>query len=171
MVQRNLETEQLNDTTIYILPLLVHNIISKSELLNKRSGFINAYLEDINRPYLEDKLLIIIKIKNTVECYDLMDKFEALDIYHSKYYTRINRERYMIYVFTLLPTIKKEVNKLKCHDCVNLLFCSKCKIIDFWENKSSGLESKNLFNVRRIDNIHYKPDVIPEEDYLPNLKL
>ena len=46
-----------NYTTEYILPFLFND----KTFFNKEYGFVNAYVNDINRPYLEDKIIILFR--------------------------------------------------------------------------------------------------------------
>ena len=73
-----MELRNLNDVSTYILPLIDDSITLDDISIN--SGFINAYTEDINRPYLEDKVFLLYDSKvNTAESMNRFRKFRDLD--------------------------------------------------------------------------------------------
>ena len=53
--------KNLNDVSIYIVPLMDDNLTWQD--LTVESGFINAYTSDKNRPYLEDKVFLVMIVK------------------------------------------------------------------------------------------------------------
>ena len=105
-----MELKNLNDVSTYILPLVDDSITLDDVSTN--SGFINAYTEDINRPYLEDKVFLLYDSKvNTVESMNRFRKFRDLDTLYNMKYIQINKHPYTVYCFSN-PTNKKDISSL-----------------------------------------------------------
>lgn len=138
------ELNNLNDVSIYIVPLIDDNITLTD--LSVESGFVNAYTEDIDRPYLEDKVFLLYDSSvNTKESLARSKKFSQLDTIHHKKYLKINKKHYTLYCFNLVkykrdilslrsvgkaerPEASLEINRFWCSmtvpDLVNRLFLS-----------------------------------------------
>lgn len=156
-------SKNLNDVSIFIVPLLDDNITQSD--LSEESGFVNAYTNDINRPYLYDNIFLMYKSSaNTIESMNRFKKFKQLDTIHNTIYITINGEHYIVYTF------QKVKNRL---DVKNLLIGSKCidlnsklYISNFWGCTTANDLTYRLFLP------HYKlGDTIeatfPEEDFYP----
>ena len=103
-----MELRNLNDVSTYILPLIDDSITLDDISIN--SGFINAYTEDINRPYLEDKVFLLYDSKvNTAESMNRFRKFRDLDTLYNMKYIQINKHPYTVYCFSN-PTYKKDIS-------------------------------------------------------------
>ena len=85
------ELNNLNDVSIYIVPLIDPNISLVD--ISVESGFVNAYTEDIDRPYLEDKVFMLYDTSvNTVESMNRYLKFSKLDTLHHIKYIKIDKK-------------------------------------------------------------------------------
>lgn len=105
------ELKNLNDVSIYIVPLIDDNITLTD--LSIESGFVNAYTEDIDRPYLEDKVFLLYDSSvNTRESLDRFLKFSKLDTLHHQKYIKINKKHYTLYCFNLIK-YKKDIISLR----------------------------------------------------------
>lgn len=72
--------KNLNDVSIYIVPLCDNNITWRD--LTVESGFINAFTIDKNRPFLEDKVFLVYDSSvNTAESLETHSKMCKLDSY------------------------------------------------------------------------------------------
>lgn len=148
----------MNDVTKLIIPLLNDNI--EYEDLDSSTGFVNAYTEDLNRPYMQDYIFLMYK-SSAPNALKRFLKFKNLDM-HSTKYSVINKEHYTIYAFPIIQNKKDIRNILKGYDISNA--DNKLKIYQFWKNN----EVENLKS--RIFDNHFSilpaiEDKIPEEDY------
>ncbi len=149
----------MNKVSKFIVPLIDDNITEAD--LSEEAGFVDAYTEDKNRPYLEDKVFLMYKPTRTQQSLDTYLKLSKLDsLYNIKYIT-INREHFTIYCFV---TLNKDINQLKKGSRFKSVN-SRVRILNFWSTKSDDL-------VRRV----FLPDFqfnepireeLPEEDYYP----
>lgn len=156
-----MELKNLNDVSIYILPLLDSNITLDD--ISSNSGFINAYTEDINRPYLEDKVFLLYDSKaNTVESMNRFRKFKCLDTLYNIKYIQINKHPYTVYCFNNL-SYKKDINSLISIGKTSTIDAST-EILNFWKNVPVPELTSRLFyrNYRLGESIRA---VLPEEDY------
>lgn len=105
------ELNNLNDVSIYIVPLIDPNISLTD--ISVESGFVNAYTEDIDRPYLEDKVFMLYDTSvNTVESMNRYLKFSKLDTLHHTKYIKIDKKHYILYCFNIIE-YKKDIRSLK----------------------------------------------------------
>lgn len=105
------ELNNLNDVSIYIIPLIDDNITLED--ISVESGFINAYTEDIDRPYLTDKIFLLYDSSIvTIESTNRFAKFQNLDTLHHSKYIKINKKHCILYCFTIVK-YKKDIDSLK----------------------------------------------------------
>lgn len=140
------------------IPLLNADI--KMSDIKEDSGFVGAYFEDINRPYLTDHMFLMyddaVKGENVAKRFYKMKKLNSC---HSSRIVRINDKPYTVYVFTINKTIKnlREGNIL-------LSVKQKERILDFWDHRDSWITNNVLLGTMYE---HPEPQVLPEEDYAP----
>lgn len=87
-------------TTSFILPLMFDN----KDILFSKYGFVNAFLEDINRPWLDNHIFILYKtcsISSSIE-----DDMKKNKYYYDTYQIVIDNQFYNEYVFIIPPEIK-----------------------------------------------------------------
>ena len=156
-----MELKNLNDVSTYILPLIDDSITLDDISIN--SGFINAYTEDINRPYLEDKVFLLYDSKvNTVESMNRFRKFRDLDTLYNMKYIQINKHPYTVYCFSN-PTYKKDISSLISIG-KTITTDASVKILKFWNNVPVPELTSRLFyrNYRIGEPIKA---ILPEDDY------
>lgn len=154
------ELSNLNDVSIYIIPLLDDNITLRD--ISPESGFINAFTEDKNRPQLSDKIFLLYDNSvNTEESLERYLKFEHLDTVHNKRSIIINRKPYTIYCFTIV-NYRKEIKELSKS---GKTFSDKAKteILQFWLCHETLEFNRRLF----VSTYASTPiqAISPEEDY------
>ena len=155
------ELKNLNDVSIYMIPLLDDNITLED--ISPRSGFINAYTEDINRPYLENKIFLLYDSKvNTVESLNRFRKFSYLDTLYNIRYIQINKHPYTVYCFNN-PVYSKDIDSLtKIGKTITTK--ANLEINRFWNNVPvPDLVNRLFYRDYRIgESIRA---TLPEEDY------
>ena len=151
--------------TKLILPL-IGDFIKPSDLdTSDNSGFVDAFIEDVNRPYLRDKIFLMYRVNVPVSVMVLRDYFfrESGKLYEKRSIT-INGISYFLYAFSILEKDvldifkgqppKKDGNYLK--------------IIKFWNFNDEFI---NEFTCHR--HLLFKTDgkdtQVPEEDMPNNL--
>lgn len=155
--------KNLNDVSIYIVPLLDNNLTWRD--LTVESGFINAYTSDINRPYLEDKVFLLYDSEvNTKESLERFCKFSRLDTVYNTRYITINKHHYTVYCFSN-PTYKKDISNLllngKTYNAQ-----AKNEIAMFWNNVPVPELTERLY----YEQYRFGKPItaqLPEEDYYP----
>ena len=154
-----MELKNYNLTTKLIIPLLDDNITLED--VSEESGFVNAFTEDINKPYYDNHIFLLYKSVDTIESLRRFQKFNILETIHNIRYITINKEHYIVYTFV---KINKDINNiLKCGQCFNPK--NSLEINNFWKNIDN-----DLFQRLFIPQYEYSKDikdVLPEEDYYP----
>lgn len=162
-----MELNKLNDVSIYLIPLIDDNITLSD--VSEESGFINAYTEDKNRPYLTDKVFLLYDSSiNTEQALNRFIKFDKLETLYNKSFIKIKNKSYTIYCFTLV-SYKKDIKNLIQFGKV---YSAKARIeiLQFWR----GHETLDM--IRRLSINTYRCDepisaISPEEDYYDDLIL
>lgn len=149
----------MNEVTKLILPLLNDEITYED--LDSSTGFINAYTEDSNRPFLENHIFLMYK-SSAPNALKRFLKFKNSKNLHSTRYMVHNKEHYTVYAFPIIENKKDIRNIIKGYDITNV--DNKLKIYNFWKNH----EVDNLKD--RIFDNHFEilpaiEEIIPEEDY------
>lgn len=152
---KNFEDEPTN-TAICLTPFL----FTESKIFSKSYGFINAYSQDINRPFLEQHVIYLFKYC-TDNINELDEFFNRNTYFFNRLLIRINGELYIRY--TMVICEKEIINALK-YPVSQWPAKEKCKIISFWKNISNYYFFYNLFNSYNDTQRLYDTDILPEED-------
>lgn len=141
------------------IPLLNADI--KESDIKADSGFVDAYFEDKNRPYLTDHVFLMYD--DNVKGENVAKRFNKLSKLNSCYGTtivRINDKFYTVYIFTIDRTIKN----LRAGNIL-LSVSQKQRILDFWDHKDPWVTNNVL-----LGTMYEYPEqsVLPEEDYAPD---
>lgn len=154
-----MELKNYNLTTKLIIPLLDDNIVLED--VSEESGFVNAFTDDINKPFYDNHIFLLYKSVDTIESLRRFQKFNKLTTIHNIRYITINNEHYIVYTFV---KINKDINNiLKCGQCFNPK--NSLEINNFWKNIDN-----DLFQRLFIPQYEYSKDIkdiLPEEDYYP----
>ena len=154
-----MELKNYNLTTKLIIPLLDDNITLED--ISEESGFVNAFTEDINKPYYDNHIFLLYKSVDTIESLRRFQKFNVLETIHNIRYITINKEHYIVYTFV---KINKDINNiLKCGQCFNPK--DALEINNFWKDIDNDLFQR-LF-IPQYEYTKDIKDVLPEEDYYP----
>ena len=141
------------------IPLLNDNITLSD--IEKDSGFVEAYFEDINRPYLTDHIFLMYD--DTIKGEKVAKRFCKLGKLNSCYgkrFATINGKLYTVYMFT----INKTIRNLRAGNIL-LSVTQKQKILDFWDHKDAWVTNNVLLETMYE---HPEKSVLPEEDYVPD---
>lgn len=149
-------------TTRYILPF----IFESSELFQDKYKFINAYVEDINRPFLDNHILLIFEYDSKINN-DLESKITQNDWFCAKYDLFINGIFYIEYVFIIPHQYKKIINAIKDGYFNSIDENSKIKIISFWKNQDFSYLKEllnNSMDLTKIKSLIDRNEIVTEED-------
>ena len=139
-----------------ILPLIDNNI--SLEDIAEDTGFVGIYMEDINRPYLDDHIFLMYNW-NDVMSTKVFYKFKNMSSFYGYRIIYLKGVPYIVYTFTsnsLINRLKKGVAILRD--------VNKLRILQFWQFKDAWV----ALNVTRGTVIDDSPrDILPEEDYMP----
>lgn len=144
-------------TTSFILPF----IFEKKDVLFNKYGFINAFLEDINKPWLNNHIFILYEsssISSSIENDMKKNKY-----YYDTYQIVIDNHFYDEYVFIIPPEIKITVDSFKQFSYNVLSADKKIKILKFW----NCFDFEHIYKLLHNDNEFHALEgieTIPEED-------
>lgn len=148
-------------TTSFILPLILKN---KDVLFNKY-GFINAFLEDVNRPWLDNHIFILYKTSSISD--SIEDEMRANEYYYDTKSLKINNEFYQEYIFIVPSQYKELIRDFKELSYTNLTTEDKIKILQFWDCFDFPHIKKLIDNESEyVGVIEDLKEIIPEEDAL-----
>ena len=137
-----------------IIPLIDESI-TLEDILD--DTFIGCYIEDINRPYLDDHIFLLYKwgdYKSSKVFYN----FKKAKSFYGYKIMYINGESFIIYTFTSNSSIRS----LKKGNSV-LGSIAKLRILRFWQFTDKWV----TFNIMRGTIMCDPPsDTVPEEDYI-----
>lgn len=150
-------------STRYILPFL----FTDKKYFTDKYSFINAYIQDINRPYLEDKIFIVFEYDPKVYS-EINNEMTSNSYYFTKYDLHMNNKYYIEYVFVIPP--KYNITIKNIIDGKFNYISAECKIniISFWGNMDlSYLKDllKNPKDLLDIISLEERNEIITEEDY------
>lgn len=140
------------------IPLLNADI--KLSDIDSTTGFVGAYFEDINKPYLTDHMFLMYD--DTVKGDNVAKRFYKLSKLNSCYGKRIvtiKGKLYTVYIFTINSTIKR----LRDGN-IMLSVDQKQRILDFWDHKDPWITNNVLLGTMYE---HPESSVVPEEDWAP----
>ena len=137
-----------------IIPL-IDNSISLDDIQDET--FVGCFVEDKNRPYLDNHLFLLYKWGEN-KSIKVFYKFKQSKSFYGYRVMYINGESYIVYAFTSNPNI----NRLKKGNAI-LEDVSKLRILRFWQYKDDWV----TWNIAR-GTVMGDPasGTVPEEDYL-----
>lgn len=143
-----------------MLPLLDENF--KLSDFTEQTGFVDGYLEDINRPSLVNHIFLLYDGNlDTVEKIERDQRFRSFSHLYSRKVIFISGNPYLIYTFV---TISKDIERIRGGKTPYKQEDLK-KIMLFWT-----LNDDFIFELACNRNVHFKTEglVVPEEDYRPD---
>ena len=142
------------------IPLLNNKIEWKD--IQDCSGFVGAYFEDKNRPFLNDHLFLLYdaesKEESSLKC---MYKLNSLDNIYETHIVYIKDKPYTVFTFTINGTIRR----LRDGNII-LNPVQKQRVLDFWKAKDAWVMNNVLLGTMYEQP---EPSILPEEDYMPEL--
>lgn len=143
----------------FILPLLDDELTIDD--LSPKAGFVDAYTDDINRPYLDNHIfLLYIANLDSKESYNRTMKFKQLKSIYNILDVRIKGVLCKLYTFCITNPAIKYIFK----NSFMLSDSDKTKILKFWKSEDDDI---NEFFVKNIDTIvhSFNSTSVPEWDY------
>lgn len=159
--KKYLDPKNRTITTMFLLPL----ILDSKDILFKYYGFINAFIEDINRPWLDNHIFILYKVSSVSNT--IQEEFKKNKWYYDTKNIIIDGEYYEEYIFVVKPELKEIVNNFKNYSYNILTTDDKIKILKFW----NCFDFDHIYSLLSEDNepknlIEDRKEIIPEEDSL-----
>lgn len=145
----------MNNIIKAIIPLIDESI--SLDDIKDSTGFVDCYLEDKNRPYLDSHIFLLYKwgdVKSTKVFY----KFKKVKSFYGYKIMYINGESYIVYTFTSNINIRRiSGGNIILGDCLKL------RILRFWQFTDNWV----TFNIMRGTIMCDPPSsILPEEDYI-----
>ena len=146
-------SNSLNRASKYIIPLLDDNLVKEDICVD--TGFVNAYTEDVNRPWHSNNIFLLYKVENTYQAFITFKKLTKLDTLKTWYPLRIKGKSYRMFVFQKCNSsyIKELINVGASFGNVKAMK----SYIDFWKNFSVedvkpflNTELKNIIPMKYI---------------------
>ena len=144
-------------TTSFILPLIFDN----KDVLFSKYGFINAFLEDVNRPWLDNHIFVLYKTCSIAS--SIKNDMMKNPYYYDTYQVVIDNQFYDEYVFVVPSEHKNTVNGFKEFSYNILTAEDKIKILKFWD----CFDFEHIYKLLNNDHEFHALEgieVIPEED-------
>lgn len=140
------------------IPLLNENLELKD--IQDQSGFVGAYFEDINKPFLDNHIFLMYdyssKGKNLANC---IHKLHKLNNKYSSRVVYIKNKPYLVFSYTIDYTIR---NLRDGNIILNPI--QKQRVLKFWGMKDSWVANNVLLGTMYE---HPEPQILPEEDFAP----
>lgn len=144
------------------IPLLNENLTLQD--IQKQSGFVDAYFEDINKPALDSHLFLMYdadtKGNDFANC---LYKLKNLDNRYSNRVAYIKNKPYYVYTFT----INNVIRRLRDGNII-LNPAQKQRVLEFWNHKDGWITNNILLGTMYE---HPNASILPEEDYRPDFCL
>lgn len=144
------------------LPLIDDNLLKDD--LSEKAGFVDAFTQDINRPFLNNHLFLMYSYNNTKESVTRYCKFLKLPTLYKYYHVKIDKIMYIVYCFIKHPERKKDINNILKGSQYFISNSSKFNISSFYTEYDITL---CLYN-QHWNYIGENIDILPEEDLYIN---
>lgn len=140
-----------------ILPLTLYPITLS--MLSKEAGFVDAFTNDINKPWLEDRIFLMYEFDmSTAKKAIRFEKMRRMGLKPYKY--KINKKWYHIYA---LPYTNKDIILSKTWEFIRLYNTNDLyKILAFWKNTDKDLTTLIFSN--NLNTTKFEKSYVPEED-------
>lgn len=141
-----------------IVPLIDSELELKD--FDEDTGFVGAYVEDVDRPYLDNHVFLLYRWTDDIRKRTLIFyKFRELKSFHSYRIIYIDGQPMIVYTFTS----NMDINHLKRGGNV-IRDVSKQRILQFWNFTDSWI----TLNVMRGTIAGSPSSPLPLEDYMPD---
>lgn len=155
--------------TIFWLPLLFDN----KEIFDKKYGFVNVFIEDVNAPWLANSLYVLYR--SNVIPKEITEKLRSNANYYDEQYRVIDGEIYEEYIF-VIPKPHKPITESRfsvidydyqySNYYESFTFDEKIKILKFWQTFDFPY-IRNIIHERSVDILETTPNIpetVPEVD-------
>lgn len=168
--------ENLTKSTLLLLPLVVENLTS-ADIFDKKDlqvcrnnlSFINAYNDDINRPFLTDDVFVAFDFKLDTNYARRSTKLRKLSGFKEDSYYVINKKSYLIYRFEVPQDLVDDYENIVAGHYSLVSFKAKAKILSFWGGYENIIrEILGLFTKEAGVKIE---DQVAENTYIPQKKM
>ena len=142
---------------------LIDNELNLTDI-SKETGFVGAYFEDMNRPYLDYHIFLLYDANaKGSKVWTTMQKLKNFKSFYNQRILYINKKPYYLYTFTSNTAINNRHNGR-----IWLNENCKLRVLQFWQFTDNWVST----NVMR-GTMTCEPDRSsgPEEDYQPEFKL
>lgn len=150
--------KKLNIATFFLLPL-IDSTTSFSDYT--KAGFINLYTDDINRPYINDKIFLVFnsaKLRSS----NLFSQLKSNSLFYNDYSIRVKGEWCAVLVFIKPINHKYEISVMQKTPQL-ITYTTKITILNYWQLDINSLMHKALFDGFEIKNFYQH---LPEEDLI-----
>lgn len=149
----------MNNALKLIIPLMNENF--KLDDFKSENGFVEAYLEDINRPSLVNHIFLLYDgVLSTSKMMERDERFRSFGSLYSRKTIYISGNPYLIYTFVTLSKDILDIKEGRIPYKNELLK----KIMHFWT-----IEDDFMFEIACDRNTRFEVEglIVPEEDYIP----
>ena len=141
-----------------IIPLISPEL--KLSDFKEDTGFVGAYVEDVDRPFLDNHVFLLYKWDDNIKNRTLIFyKFRELNSFYSYRIIYINGKCMIVYTFIS----NRDINHLKRGGNI-IGDVSKQRILQFWQFTDSWI----TLNVTRGTVASTPTSPLPLEDYMPD---
>lgn len=142
---------------------LINNKLTIEDI-EPETSFVQLSLTDKNKPYIENCIFLMYKVKSTIEQFTTFNKLRTLDNYYSSYTYVIDQKDYEIYAFTIKPEYKQDIKFIEQGLYTYISLIDKYRILSFYNT-----DSEVFYKLFDITNNKELIDEIPEKDYYASL--
>ena len=148
-----------------IIPLLDESITLED--LSDKAGFVDAYSEDINHPYMDNHIFLVYAANVlTNESFETEQKLKSSKNLYSRYKFTLSGIPFIVFAFTI---INKNIKNIMCNSTA-LTDKERMRVITFW-NLTDADVNRYMLNPLYVMYSKFVNNVIPEEDYKPKLEV
>lgn len=140
-----------------IIPLLDDSFTKED--FTEEAGFVDAFTDDINRPYIENCIFLMYKADSyTNKSVDTMHKMLGSKCLYNSRLIFINGVGYKLYAISIVnESVRRLLKGLRIPK-----YSDTMKVIKFWEYKEGDVNTYAFNPTSVVGNI---PHSVPEEDY------
>lgn len=143
-----------------IIPFLDESLTKED--FDPDTGFFGAFTEDINRPYIEDCIFLMYKVRIKEAFINIMHKMSSLKSLYKEINVTYKGESYVVYAIKITnPEVRHLLKGLRLTKYDDIM-----KVVRFWNFEAGDV---NRFAFDPTTTFNYEGSSVPEEDYVPTL--
>jgi hypothetical protein len=166
--------KKLNMSLLCVLPLIAKSNEKYTSYIepgfenDEVVSFEDAYSSDINRPWLDEHLLMVYNTENQTP-YSIMKTLENNENFIQEYVYRFDGKFYTIYAYKIPFEFEREYKLISDGKYSRLSRDTKIRILTFWSAMADSILFSILFPPSGKDIASsIKDDVLLEKDYIPD---